>query len=41
MGKEDPHGELVEGDSILVPSNPLLTPFPSFLALHREKWAEV
>ena len=41
MDGDDPHGEILDGDTILVPSDPLLTPYPSFLALHRSKWAEV
>lgn len=39
MDQDDPHGELLEGESILVPSDPRLTPFPDFVALHRQKWA--
>lgn len=40
-GRDDPHDEIVDGDAVLVPSDPLLGPFPSFLGLHRSKWAEV
>jgi hypothetical protein len=40
-GREDPHGELVDGGTILVPSDPSQSPYPSFLAMHRSKWAEV
>lgn len=40
MEQDDPHGELVDGNTILVPSDPRLTPYPDFLAMHRTKWAE-
>lgn len=41
MEGDDPHEELLDGEHILVPSDPLMAPYPSFLALHRTKWAAV
>lgn len=41
MDRTDPHGELLDGDTILIPSDPALAPFPAFLGIHRAKWAEV
>lgn len=39
VDEADPHGELREGEAILVPSDATLAPHTPFVALHRAKWA--
>lgn len=39
MDHDDPHAEIIDGETILIPSEPRLTPYPEFVSMHRTKWA--